>query len=121
MQSVQRSEVFHTQPCREIGSEPTEGFRGPDRIREPRLGRDALLVERVGKKIALLEVDGHDWPVRDEIGEPHEAGSLPCGEVLRLRDVLALESRDTPHIDHPKSAERHYMIETVAYLLLQLQ
>src|SRR5438093_261144 len=86
MQSVQRSEVFHTQPCREIGSEPTEGFRGPDRIREPRLGRDALLVERVGKKIALLEVDGHDWPVRDGIGDRLARG-LPQGRQILREDV----------------------------------
>ena len=121
MQSVQGSEVFHTEPCREIGSEPTEGFRGPDRIREPRIGRDALLVERVGKKIALLEVEGDDRPVRDEIGEPHEAGSLPCGEVLRLRDVLALESRDTQHIDPPKGVERHHPHEAVDRLLQQIR
>src|SRR5438093_589310 len=90
-------------------------------VRVPRLGRDALLVERVGKKIALLEVDGHDRPVRDEIGEPHEAGSLPCGEVLRLRDVLALESRDTQHIDPPKGVERHHPHEAVDRLLQQIR
>src|SRR2546421_319745 len=87
MQSVQRSEVFHPEPCREIGPKTAQGLGRPDRIREPRIGRDALLVERVGKEIAPLEVERHDRPVRDEIGEPHETGCLPWGEVRRLRAV----------------------------------
>src|SRR5438309_10085099 len=120
MQSVQRSEVFHTEPCREIGSEPTERFRGLDRIREPRIGRDAVFVDRVGKKIALLEVEGPDRPVRDEIGEPHETGPLPWGEIRRLRDLLALESRDTQYIDPPKNITRHHPHQAVDRVLQQI-
>src|SRR5437016_8449216 len=108
MQPVQGSAVFHTAPCREIGSAPTDDLRGPDPIREPRIGRDALFVEGVAKQIARLEVDGNDRPVRDEIGGPHEAGSLPCGEVLSLRDVLALESCDKQHNDPPKRVDSHH-------------
>ena len=111
MKPFERAELLHPEPGREIGPQPSEGLGRGDWIGEARVGGDALFRKGEREEVGRVEVPRDNRTVSEEIGEPDEARSSPVGQVLRLRDVLRLESGDAQHVDAAHRVEPHHVGE----------